>query len=36
MHASKIVNAISLGVFCRDAPSTNAIILSRKRFTRLL
>ncbi len=28
--ASKIVNAISLGVFCREAPSTNAIILSRK------
>jgi len=28
--ASRIVNAISLGVFCRDAPSTNAIILSKK------
>ena len=27
--ASKMVNAISLGVFCRDAPSTNAIILSK-------
>ena len=28
--ANKIVNAISLGVFCREAPSTKAIILSRK------
>ena len=28
--ASKIVNAISFGVFFRVAPSTNAIILSRK------
>ena len=28
--ASRIVNAISLGVFCLDAPSTNAIILSKK------
>ena len=28
--ASKIVKAISLGVFCLDAPSTRAIILSKK------
>ena len=28
--ARTIVSAISLGVFCRDAPSTSAIILSRK------
>ena len=28
--ASRMVSAISLGVFCRRAPSTNAIILSRK------
>ena len=28
--ANKIVRAISFGVFWRDAPSTNAIILSRK------
>jgi hypothetical protein len=28
--ANRIVNAISFGVFWRDAPSTNAIILSRK------
>ena len=28
--ASKMLSAISFGVFCRSAPSTNAIILSRK------
>jgi len=28
--ANNIVSAISLGVFLRDAPSTRAIILSRK------
>jgi len=28
--ANKIVKAISLGDFCREAPSTKAIILSRK------
>ena len=28
--ASNMVSAISLGVFCLDAPSTSAIILSRK------
>jgi len=27
--ASKIANAISFGVFCRDAPSTSAIMRSR-------
>ena len=26
---SRIVSAISFGVFCRDAPSTSAIIRSR-------
>ena len=29
---SRIVNAISLGVFCRRAPSTIAIMRSRKVF----
>ena len=28
--ASKIFSAISLGVFCRSAPSTKAIMRSRK------
>ena len=32
--ASRMFSAISFGVFCREAPSTSAIIRSMKRLAR--